>query len=444
MSKYTRENIIRLIEENDVSFIRLQFVDIFGHLRNVAIPSSQLSYALDNKCMFDGSSIDSFARVEESDMYLHPDLDTFAIFPWRPQQGKVARFICDVYNTDGTPFEGDPRYILKKVLAEAKEMGYSFSAAPECEFFIFHTDDAGNPTTITHDKGGYFDLGPVDLGENVRRDICLTLEEMDFEVKASHHELAHAQHEIDLADGEGLKIADDIMTFKLVVKAIAMRSGLYASFMPKPFSEMSGSSIHLKMGLMRNGKNVFYSENSEDGLSDIAHSFIAGIINHAKSITAITSPTVNSYKRLMPGFDAPAFIAWSDRSKGLLLRIPSFKSEDIKIELRSPDPSCNPYLSLAVSIAAGLDGIKRNLKPRPMLKETNIHNMSSAELCEKGIERLPGSLIEAIKELENDSYIKNVLGEQICSKYINAKKGEWNLYSSTVSEWEITEYLHQF
>ena len=322
MSRYTKDDIFRMVEEEDVEFIRLQFTDIFGTLKNIAITSSQLEKALDNKCMFDGSSVEGFVRIEESDMYLYPDYDTFEIFPWRPQQGKVARLICDVHTPDGKPFEGDPRWILKKTIKEANEMGYRFDVGPECEFFLFHTDDNGLPTTLSHEKAGYFDLGPNDLGENIRRDMVLTLEDMGFEIEASHHEVAPAQHEIDFKYDEALKTADNIQTFKMTVKTIAKRHGLYATFMPKPKFGISGSGMHINMSLAtEEGKNIFADENGKIGLSDDAYHFIAGIMKHARGMSAITNPLVNSYKRLVPGYEAPVYIAWSAKNRSPLIRI---------------------------------------------------------------------------------------------------------------------------
>lgn len=440
MKQYSKEEIMKLVEEEDVEFIRLQFTDIFGTMKNVAVTSSQLEKALNNECMFDGSSIEGFVRIEESDMYLYPDLNTLEIFPWRPQQGKVARFICDVYRPNKTPFEGDPRYILKKVLQEAKEMGYTFQVGPECEFFLFHTDDNGLPTTITHEKAGYFDLAPLDLGENARRDIVLNLEDMGFIIEASHHEVAPAQHEIDFRYDEALSTADNIMTFKLAVKTIAKRHGLCATFMPKPVHGVNGSGMHTNMSLSKDGKNLFADENDPLGLSREAYNFIAGIMEHIKGMTAITNPLVNSYKRLVPGFEAPVYIAWSATNRSPLIRIPAGRGEGTRVELRSPDPSCNPYLTLAVCLAAGLDGIKRNLNPQKAV-DYNIFHMTDEERKKAGIQYLPGTLLEAIEALEQDEFIKNVLGEHIASNYIKAKKAEWLSYRSQVTEWEINQYL---
>lgn len=440
MKQYSKEEIMKLVEEEDVEFIRLQFTDIFGTMKNVAVTSSQLEKALNNECMFDGSSIEGFVRIEESDMYLYPDLNTLEIFPWRPQQGKVARFICDVYRPNKTPFEGDPRYILKKVLQEAKEMGYTFQVGPECEFFLFHTDDNGLPTTITHEKAGYFDLAPLDLGENARRDIVLNLEDMGFIIEASHHEVAPAQHEIDFRYDEALSTADNIMTFKLAVKTIAKRHGLCATFMPKPVHGVNGSGMHTNMSLSKDGKNLFADENDPLGLSREAYNFIAGIMEHIKGMTAITNPLVNSYKRLVPGFEAPVYIAWSATNRSPLIRIPAGRGESTRVELRSPDPSCNPYLTLAVCLAAGLDGIKRNLSPQKAV-DYNIFHMTDEERQKAGIQCLPGTLLEAIEALEQDEFIKNVLGEHVASNYIKAKKAEWLSYRSQVTEWEINQYL---
>ncbi len=442
MSKNTKQDIMRMVEEDDIEFIRLQFTDIFGTLKNVAITSSQLERALDNKCMFDGSSIEGFVRIDESDMYLYPDLDTFEVFPWRPQQGKVARLICDVYRPNGTPFEGDPRYILKKVLKEAADMGYSFEVGPELEFFLFETDDNGMPTTVSHEKAGYFDLGPLDLGENARRDIVLTLEDMHYEVESSHHEVAPAQHEIDLKYDNALKTADSIMTFKLVVKTAAKRHGLFASFMPKPKYGTNGSGMHLNLSLSKDGKNIFDDPNDAKGLSKEAYCFIAGIMKHMKGMAAITNPLVNSYKRLTPGYEAPIYIAWSITNRSPLIRIPSSRGANARIELRSPDPAANPYLALALCLAAGLDGIKNQLEV-PDAVDCNVFDLSREELQAHNIDRLPTNLSNAIDALEQDEYLKEVLGTHIVDKYIEAKRKEWAQYREQVTKWELDEYLYK-
>ena len=404
MSHYSKEDIIKFVEENDVEFIRLQFTDLFGILKNVAIPKSQLKKALDNQMMFDGSSIDGFARIEESDMCLRPDLDSFVIFPWRPQTGKVARLICDVYKTDGTPFEGDPRHILKKAIAEAEKMGYTFNVGPECEFFLFNVDENGAPTTNSNDQAAYFDLGPNDLGENARRDMVLTLEDMGFVIEASHHECAPAQHEIDFKYGEAVKTADSIMTFKLAVKTIAQRHGLHATFMPKPKANMAGSGMHINMSLEKDGKNVFADENGKNGLSEEAYHFIAGLMKHINGIVAITNPLVNSYKRLIPGYEAPVYIAWSAKNRSPLIRIPAARGKGTRVELRNPDPTANPYLALAVCLIAGLDGIKNKLEVCDSV-DANIYAMTKRERRERGIDSLPETLIDAVKHLEKDELI---------------------------------------
>lgn len=443
MNKYSKEDIIRIVDEEDIEFIRLQFTDIFGALKNVAITANQLEDALENKSMFDGAAIDGFVRVEESDMFLHPDLDTFEIIPWRPQQGKVARIISDVYYPNGTPFEGDPRYILKKVTKEAKELGYTFDVGPECEFFLFHIDDNGMPTTVSHEKAGYFDLGPTDFGENARRDMVLTLADMGFEIEASHHEAAPAQHEIDFKYDEALKTADSIMTFKLVVKTIAKRHGLYATFMPKPKMGTNGSGMHVNMSLSKEGINIFGDSSDKNSLSKEAYYFIGGIMKHMKGMTLITNPIVNSYKRLIPGYEAPIHIAWSVRNRSPLIRIPAVGTKQMRIELRSPDPACNPYLAIAICLAAGLEGIKNKILPPPSV-DRNIFHMTDAEKEEIGIEALPKTLKEAIDEFKKDSFIQEVLGKHITEKYIEAKTKEWDSYCQKVSEWEIEQYLYKF
>ena len=444
MSRYTKDDIFRMVEEEDVEFIRLQFTDIFGTLKNIAITSSQLEKALDNKCMFDGSSVEGFVRIEESDMYLYPDYDTFEIFPWRPQQGKVARLICDVHTPDGKPFEGDPRWILKKTIKEANEMGYRFDVGPECEFFLFHTDDNGLPTTLSHEKAGYFDLGPNDLGENIRRDMVLTLEDMGFEIEASHHEVAPAQHEIDFKYDEALKTADNIQTFKMTVKTIAKRHGLYATFMPKPKFGISGSGMHINMSLAtEEGKNIFADENGKIGLSDDAYHFIAGIMKHARGMSAITNPLVNSYKRLVPGYEAPVYIAWSAKNRSPLIRIPASRGNGTRVELRNPDPTANPYLVLALCLAAGLDGIKNKIEV-PKSVDCNIYEMTPGERRAAGIENMPADLKEAVDCLVADEFLCSVLGEHITTKYVEAKMKEWENYTTRVSQWEIDGYLYKY
>lgn len=440
---YSREDIIKLVEEEDVEFIRLQFTDIFGNLKNLAITAGQLEKALDNDCMFDGSSIEGFAGVEESDMYLHPDFGTLEIFPWRPQQGKVARLICDVYRPDRTPFAGDPRYVLKRAIREAEEMGFTFRVGAECEFFLFHLDDNGMPTTLTHEKAGYFDVGPVDFGENARRDMVLTLEDMGFVVEASHHDVAPAQHEISFRYDDALTTADNIMTFKLAVRTIAKRHGLHASFMPKPRYGVNGSGMHINMSLLKDGKNIFADEKGTYGLSRDAYAFLGGVMEHMRGMTAIMNPIVNSYKRLVPGFEAPAYIAWSATNRSALIRIPAAVGDAVRMELRSPDPTANPYLALAAVLRAGLDGIKRQT-PVPESVDCNIFHMSEQERSVRKIEELPGTLAEAISCMEKDGFMRETLGDHVFEKYISLKKEEWNRYRSQVTDWEINEYLNRF
>ena len=440
---YTKSDIMQMVEEEDVEFIRLQFTDIFGNMKNVAITSSQLEKALDNRCMFDGSSIEGFVGIEESDMYLHPDLDSLTIFPWRPQQGKVARIICDIYRPDGTPFEGDPRYILRRVVKEAEDMGYVFNVGPECEFFLFNTDDNGCPTTETTEKAGYFEMGPNDHGENARRDMVLTLEDMGFEIEASHHEASPGQHEIDFRYEPALHAADNIMTFKLAVKTIAKRHGMHATFMPKPKSGVSGSGMHINMSLCRDGENVFADPGDPNGLSKIAYHFIAGIMDHAKGMTAITNPIVNSYKRLVPGYEAPVYIAWSAQNRSPLVRVPAARGAGTRIELRNPDPSANPYLVLAVCLAAGLDGIKRELMP-PASTDSNVFKLTDDEREAMGIENIPDNLDRAVRAMKKDSLIHRTLGSHAFMKYVAYKQKEWNQYRNVVTEWEIKNYLSRY
>jgi len=443
MAKYTPEDVERMVMEQDIKFIRLQFTDIFGTLKNVSITSDLLEKALNNQCMFDGSSIEGFVRIEESDMYLRPDPNTFVVYPWRAQSDRVARMICDVYNPDGTPFSGDPRYVLKKILKEAADLGYTFNVGPECEFFLFQVDNNGVPTTVTHDNAGYFDLGPVDLGENARRDMCLLLEEMGFEIETSHHEGAGGQHEIDFKYADALETADNIMTFKLVVKTVAHQHGLHASFMPKPIAGINGSGMHTNQSLSKDGENAFYNPEDKLALSGIAYAYIAGVMKHIKAMTALTNPLVNSYKRLIPGYEAPVYIAWSAKNRSPLIRIPASRGASTRIELRNPDPSCNPYLALAVMLAAGLDGIKNNLKLVGSV-EANIYNMGSRERAEHGIDSLPRDLYEAVWELKNSELMRKVLGEHIFDRYIEAKLLEWDDYRTKVHKWEIEQYLTKY
>ena len=442
MNNYTKADILNIAKEKQVRFVRLQFTDILGSIKNVAISVSQLEKALDNQCMFDGSSIEGFVRIEESDMKLHPDYNSFALFPWR-ENNSVARLICDVYKPDGTPFHGSPRQVLKNVLDEAKELGYTFNVGPECEFFLFRNDEQGKPTLQTFDDAGYFDMGPVDPGEDVRRDIVLSLEQMGFEIEASHHECARGQHEIDFKYGDALTTADRVMTFKLAVKTIAHKHGLHATFMPKPIYGIAGSGMHINISMAKDGKNVFYDEADKNGLSSTAYNFIAGIMEHIKGMTAITNPLVNSYKRLVPEFEAPVYIAWSAQNRSPLIRVPASRGQGTRVELRSADPSANPYLALAVTIAAGLDGVKRGLVPPPAV-DGNIYSMTAAQRKKQKIEMLPTSLENALVELKKDKLICETLGEHILEKYVEAKELEWLNYKTRISQWEIDEYLSKY
>lgn len=440
MSKYTSESIIRTVRENHIQFVRLQFTDIFGQLKSVTLPASQIEKAVSGQIMFDGSSIEGYTRIEESDQYLRPDLDTFVVLPWNQEHGVCARMICDVYNPDGTPFSGDPRGVLRKVLKEAADMGYTFNVGPECEFFLFKTDEAGKPTTKTNDEVGYFDQGPLDNAEFTRQQICLALEKIGFEIEASHHECAAGQHEIDFKYADALTAADNIMTFKLAVKALACKDGLHATFMPKPLFGVAGNGMHINMSLFRDGKNSFYDEAGVHKLSPTAYSFIAGILEHVPAICALSNPLVNSYKRLVPGYEAPCYISWSTGNRSALVRVPAPRGTGTRLELRNPDPSCNPYLTLAACLAAGLDGIKRGLTP-PAEATENIYELTSAERMARGIGSLPASLEEALKALKADKLICDVLGEHALSQYLFGKEDEWTAYCTRVSSWEIERYI---
>lgn len=440
MGNYTKEDIIRIVREEDIQFIRMQFTDIFGQMKNVAITASQVEKAVNNEVMLDGSSIEGFVRIQESDQYLWPDLNTFMVLPWRPQYGRVARLICEVHNPDGTPFVGDPRYVLKQELKRASELGLVFNVGPECEFFLFQTDDDGKPTTKTSDEASYFDLGPLDHGEGTRREICMTLEEMGFEIEASHHEVAAGQHEIDFKYAEALAAADNIMTFKLAVKTIAQKNGLHATFMPKPVYGVNGSGMHINMSLFKDGTNVFYDGSDPRKLSALAYNFIAGLLAHARGFCAVTNPLVNSYKRLLPGYEAPCYLAWSASNRSALIRIPVSRSQGTRVELRSPDPSCNPYLALAVCLAAGLDGIERGLTPPAEIAE-NIFAMDSAALSAHGLEQMPTTLEHAINAMNADRVITDALGKHITTQYTIGKLGEWESYRTQVSQWELKKYL---
>ncbi len=425
---YTREDIERMVEEEDVEFIRLQFADIYGNLKNMAVTASQLKKVLDNQCTFPCMAIDGFHDKDNPSLYLYPDLDTFTIFPWRPQQGRVGRFICDVYRADKVPFEGDSRQVLKNVVERAARMGYRFKVGPECEFFLFDYDEDGNPTTETGEKGCYFDVAPSDGGENARRDIVLTLEDMDFEVEASFHSEAPAQHQIDFKYDEPLAAADNITTFKLAVRTIAKRHGLYATFLPKPRNGEKGSGMHLKISIYAHeSKENLLQKQGQEELTETERYFIGGLMAHMKALFLITNPIVNSYKRFVPGYDAPTQIGWSRKEYNALINLASTDYGTEKIELRSPDGAANPYLALAVCLAAGLDGLERKLEPG----------------CQEQGDPVPGSLGMALEAFREDSYIQEVLGEYISEKYLNVKEEEWKSYTEQVTPWEIEQYLYR-
>lgn len=444
LSTKTREEQILLIkkaiEEKNIKFIVLQLVDIMGAVKSITLPVSQLEKVLSNEIMFDGSSIDGFARIEESDMYLYPDLSTFLVLPWKAHDYGIARFICDVYTPDEKPFIGCPRGVLKKAIEEAREMGYEFFVGPEPEFYLFNKDEKGNPLLESDDKAGYFDMAPLDKGEDVREMIAIALEEAGFEVEASHHECGAGQHEIDFKYSDALNTADNIMTFRYIVKRISDNLGLFASFMPKPVEELAGSGMHLNMSLFKDGKNIFFDPDAKNMLSDEAVNFIGGLLEHANGYTAVTNPLVNSYKRLVPGYEAPVYIAWSHKNRSPLVRVPAKRGTSTRVELRSPDPACNPYLALAVVLAAGLDGMKKKTEP-PKAVFGNIYEMGLEEREEKEIESLPMTLFDAIKNLKEDGLMIDVLGSHVSEKFIQAKLGEWDNYRKAVHQWEIDKYM---
>lgn len=442
--EYSKEEIMAMAVDGDVRYVRLQFTDLLGVIKNVEIPIDQLHKALDNKIMFDGSSIEGFVRIEESDMYLIPDRSTWLVFPWGGEYGNVARLICEIDLPDKTPFPGDPRGVLRRVLEQAKDMGFSsFNVGPEPEFFLFKMDEHGNPTQDVNDEGGYFDWAPLDLGENCRRDITLTLENMDFAIEASHHEVAPGQHEIDFQYADAIEAADNISTFRLVVKTVARKYGLHATFMPKPVYGINGSGMHCHMSLFRNGENAFYDATDALGLSQTARNFLAGILAHARAFTAIANPLVNSYKRLVPGFEAPSYVAWSLKNRSPLVRIPAARGMSTRVEVRSPDPSCNPYLAIAAMLAAGLDGVKQELAlPAPINR--NIYVMTAEEKEAAGIRSLPENLGAAIDEFTKDEVITTALGEHVVSHFVEAKRMEWDVYRTQISEWERQQYLSTY
>lgn len=441
---FTREEVKELIKEYNIKFIKLQFVDINGQVKNISLPSEQIDKALDNEIMLDGSSIKGFRSIETSDMFFHPDINSFQILPWRERDGvNAARLICDIYNADGTPFEGCPRCNLKRVMEAAEKMGFSMNIGPEAEFFLFAKDKDGDITTQTQDHAGYYDVGPEDLGEDVRSDIVLTLKEMGFDIEASHHEVADGQHEIDFRYADILTAADNVTTFKIAVKAIAAKHNLHATFMPKPIFGINGSGMHCNVSLFKDGKNAFYDENAEYQLSDTAKYSVGGMLKHVKSITAITNPLVNSYKRLVPGYEAPVYLAWSLANRSALVRVPAKRGISTRVELRSPDPSCNPYLAFAAILEACLDGIRNQIDP-PAPVESNIYKLTSKERKKQRIDSLPGSLDDALEQMDKSLVAKAALGDHIFKEFMTAKKKEWDSFRTYVSQWELDKYLERY
>ncbi len=441
--------VLDAIDEEGIDFLRLQFTDILGVVKNVSIPAGQAAKAFEEGIYFDGSSINGFVRIQESDMRLKPDPETFAVLPWRTDDGDdgdggAARLICDVIDTStGEPFEGDPRYVLKQALAEAEELGYEVNMAPEPEFFLFRQDDDGYATTEFADHGGYFDLAPKDLASDVRREIIFTLEEMGFDIEASHHEVAKGQYEINFEYADALTTADNVATFRYVVRAVAAQHGLHATFMPKPVAKINGSGMHTHQSLSKDGENAFHGEGEFD-LSETALSYLAGILEHAPAITAVTNPTVNSYKRLVPGYEAPVYVAWSDRNRSALIRKPAAREpEATRIEARFPDPSCNPYLGFASLINAGMDGVKRGLEAPDPIRE-NIYEFNEQKVEEYGIETLPKNLGDAVDALEDDEVVRSGLGEHVAEKFVEAKREEFTDYLVSVSDWELDRYLETY
>ena len=438
----TKAEIVKMADKEKVRFLRLQFTDIFGVIKNVEVPRSQLDKALDGEILFDGSSIEGFARIEESDMLLVPDLDTFRIFPWtrEPDGGKVARLICDIYHPNGKTFEGCPRQTLKKVTARAQKMGYSMMAGIEAEFFLFHKDANGEVVTKTHDAGGYFDLAPIDLGESVRREIVEVLQTIGFEVEAAHHEVAPGQHEIDFKYAEAVATADNVVTFRFIVRKVATLRGMHATFMPKPLHGINGSGMHTHQSLFKDGKNVFHDPKGSWQLSKMMLAYIGGLLSHARGMVAVTNPLINSYKRLVPGYEAPTNVAWSERNRSPLARVPDRRGTGTRVELRMPDPSCNPYLALAVMLSAGLDGVQQKLDPGPPVNK-NIYEMSRRERARHRITDLPADLNEAVNAMEKDDLVRTTLGDHIFNHYVMAKRAEWHQYIASVHPWEHERYL---
>jgi glutamine synthetase len=438
-----RQEILKLCRQEDIRFLRLQFTDVLGSNKNVEVPRSRFEKALDGEIMFDGSSIEGFVRIEESDMFLRPDLSTFRVFPWEEARGRVARVICDVALPDGTPFSGCPRTVLKRTTREAAALGYTCMLGPEAEFFLFMRGPDGTPTTRTHDRGAYFDLTPIDRGEECRRSIVNGLESMGFEVEAAHHEVAPGQHEIDFQYDEAVATADKIATFKLVVRKVALDYDLHATFMPKPLDGVNGSGMHTHQSLFRGKTNCFYDPERELQLSETALYYIGGLLAHAKGMCAVTNPLINSFKRMVPGYEAPTNIVWSERNRSPLVRVPARRGEGTRVELRMPDPSCNPYLAFAVMIAAGLDGIRNRLDPGAAV-DKNIFTMSHREKRRLRIDELPVDLREALKAMKKDPLLREALGDHLYQHFLEAKQAAWDEYSSTVHDWEVDRYLARY
>ncbi len=435
-----REKVLRQLRADGAQFLRLQFTDIMGINKNVEVPQSEFEKAVDGQVMFDGSSVQGFARIEESDMLLIPDLSTYQLFPWPEPNGQVARLICDIHHPDGQPFEGCPRSVLKRVCQRAEAMGFVMQAGPEPEFFLFLRQENGEPTVESHDRGGYFDLAPIDRGEEARRAIVNALNALGFAVEAAHHEVAPAQHEIDFRHRPALECADNIATFRYVVRKVALDFGLHATFMPKPVFGINGSGMHVHQSLFRGKKNSFYDPQDAEGLSATARGYIAGLLRHAREFCAVTCPLVNSYKRLVPGYEAPTHIAWAERNRSPLARVPARRGQGTRVELRMPDPACNPYLALAVMLASGLDGIERGLDAGPPVNK-NIYTMSQRERRRLKIESLPESLGQAVAVMAKSQFMREVLGDHIFNFYLEAKHQEWLEYGAQVYSWELDRYL---
>jgi len=439
-----REAVKRSLKDGGIEFVRLQFTDLFGFVKNVTVPAEELDRAWEGKLLFDGSSVDGFSRVEQSDMLLIPDASTFSALPWREEDAGIAYLYCDVYGSDGKPFEGCPRGILKRVLKEAAELGYDLQVGPEGEFFLFRTDELGRPLFDIHDEAGYFDPSPVDQGEEARRDILFTMKKLGFVIEASHHEVAPGQHEVDFRYGDALSIADKWMTFKQIVKSVARRHGLYATFLPKPFAGRNGNAMHCNQSLCdADGRNVFYDESSPDGLSQVAKHYIGGLLTYATEMAAVTNPTVNSYKRLLPGYEAPTNLAWSGCNRSALIRIPQSRGRGTRVELRNPDPTANPYLVFALMLKAGLEGVKRKIEP-PKEVVGSIYEMSAEERLANGIGAYPRDLQAALDSMRESTFVREVLGAHSYDIFLDVKQQEWNSFAEQVHPWEIERYWAKF